>query len=242
VGIWGDSNNPDSPWSKKKVREAMEYAIDKETIMNDLGYGYPPALYQLVTPDIPFYNPDIKPRKYDPEKAKKLLAEAGYPNGFKTTLTYFSVHWPESWVAIQSYLAKVGIDLRLVAVDRAKYLNIRFKGGSLKNNASHILWAGMGNVIYALKNYMLSTAGQYHEMVRPAGFDDAVKEILVETDAGKRKELIYKATKVLFDDAAFIPLNIETRLAIFDKNLHDYDYTTYTQAGSNIFNNAWFSK
>ncbi len=242
VGIWGDSNNPDSPWSKRKVREAIEYAIDKEGIMNDLGYGYPTALYQLVTPDIPFYNPDLKPRKYDPEKAKKLLAEAGYPNGFKTTLTYFAVHWPESWVAIQSDLAKVGIDLRLVPVDRAKYLSIRFKGGALKNNSSHILWAGMGDVVYALKNYLLSTAGQYHEMVRPAGFDDAVKEILVETDSGKRKKLIYKATKLLYDDVAFIPLNIETRLAIVNKNLQDYDYTTYTQAGSNIFNNAWFKK
>jgi peptide/nickel transport system substrate-binding protein len=242
VGIWGDSTNSDSPWSKKKVREAVEYAIDKETLMKNLGYGYVPSLYQYVTKEHPFYNPDLKPRMYDPEKAKKLLAEAGYPNGFKTTLTYFAVHWPESWVAIQADLAKVGIGLRLVPVDRAKYMDIRMNGGGLKGGASHTVYMSMGNIIYGLKGYHMSTSGQYHEMVRPEGYDETVKKLLLEKDSGKRRELIFKAVKLFYDEVSFIPLNVEARLAILNKNLHDVDYTTYIHQNSNIFKNAWISK
>ncbi len=241
VGIWGDSKNANSPWSKRKFREAIAHAIDKESLMNDLGLGIPPILYQLVTEDNPFYFPDLKPRKYDPEKAKKLLAEAGYPNGVKTTLTYFSVHWPESWVAIQSDLAKVGIDLKIVPVDRPKYLSLRYEGG-LKNNSSHILWAGMNSVTFALKNYLLTTTGQYEDMVRPAGFDDLVRELLVEKDAGKQKALIYQTTKMLYDDVTFITLNVEPRLVIMNKNVRDYDYESYVSPGVYVSRNAWISK
>ena len=241
VGIFGDSKNPDSIWSNRKVREAIEYAIDKESIMNDLGLGYPKPLYQLVTPDNPFYNPDLKPRKYDPKKAKKLLAEAGYPKGFRTTLTHLAPHWPQSWVAIQSYLAKVGIDLKIVRVDRPKYLKIRFEG-ALKDGSSHILWPGMNNVLYALKNFIMSKARHVPDMARPAGLDDLVKKALVSKDPETQKALMNQAAKILHDDATFIPLNVEARLFIMDKDVHDYVFATYVQPGVDTHTNTWISK
>jgi len=241
VGIFGDSKNPDSVWSKRKVREAIEYAIDKESLMNDLGYGFPIALYQMVTPDNPYYNPDLKPRKYDPEKAKNLLIEAGYPNGFKTTITHLGRHWPESWIAIQGYLAKVGIDLKIVRVDRPKYLKIRFEGG-LKNGASHILSTPSNNYLYAMKNFIMSTAKHVPDMARPEGFDDIVNKALVEKDPDKQKALILQAAKVLYDDVTFINLNVETRLHILDKKVHDTNYTTYVSPSFETYTNTWMGK
>jgi ABC-type transport system substrate-binding protein len=66
------------------VREAVGYAIDRPTVAKAVGYGYWEPLNQ-VSPSRYFgYNPDYTRRPYNPAKAKQLLAEASYPNGFKT--------------------------------------------------------------------------------------------------------------------------------------------------------------
>ena len=239
--IYGDSKNPDSPWSKKKVREAIEYAIDKETILAELGYGYPKALYQPVLPDNFYYNPNIKPRKYDPEKAKRLLAEAGYPNGFETSVSYYNTDFPESWVAIQGYLAKVGIKLRTIPVERAKYMKIRSEGG-LKNGSSHVVFPSEYNYLYSLKTYLMSTAPLYVDMARPKGFDDAIKNALMAKDPKKQMAFVHQATQILHDDVTFIPFNAQAKMAAFNKSVHDYDLTTYLTPIVDAFTNAWISK
>ncbi len=240
VGLHGDSKNPDSVWANRKVREAIEYAIDKETMLKELGYNYPDVLYQLVTTDSPFYNPDLKPRKYNPEKAKKLLAEAGYPNGLKTSITYLNQHWPESWPAIQADLAKVGIDVKLIPVDRPKYLKIRFEG-ALKNGASHVLWRGQENALEALKNAFLSTARHIPDTARPAGYDDIVNKAFTTPDPVIQKALILDASKLLYDDVTFIPLYVAARLWAFNKKVKGYEIGIYTY-DNEIFTNAWIDK
>ena len=82
-----DSTHSDSPLSNPKVRQAIEYAIDKASIAKTLGYGYTDAATQATVPNGMAYNKDIQGRPYDPAKAKQLLTEAGYPNGFATTIT-----------------------------------------------------------------------------------------------------------------------------------------------------------
>ncbi|MBW1860947.1 MAG: ABC transporter substrate-binding protein [Deltaproteobacteria bacterium] len=240
IGLHGDSKNPNSVWANRKVREAIEYAIDKETMLKELGLGFPKVLYQLVTPDSPYYFPDLKPRKYDPEKAKKLLAEAGYPNGFKTTLTHLNRHWPESWPAIQADLAKVGIDMKIIPVDRPKFLKIRFEG-ALKNGGSHVLWGGMNNVLGALKNSFLSTARHIPDTARPAGYDAPVKKALAEKDPEARKALIHQAAKLLYDDVTFIPMYVEARLWAFDRRVKGSQLGGYT-LGTGLFTNTFISK
>ena len=81
-----DTANADSPWANQKVREAVEYAIDKEGIARTFGHGLMHAPYQIVPPACTLaYNRDFTlGRKYDLEKAKQLIAEAG--GGFETTI------------------------------------------------------------------------------------------------------------------------------------------------------------
>jgi ABC-type transport system substrate-binding protein len=86
-GIMFDSGNPDSPFANLKVRQAVMHAVDTEAIAKSVLNGLAVPTNQYNTPASPFYNPDVKGYPYDPEKAKQLLAEAGYPNGFKTKLT-----------------------------------------------------------------------------------------------------------------------------------------------------------
>ncbi|MFC1492166.1 ABC transporter substrate-binding protein [Nitrospinota bacterium] len=77
----------DAPWTKLKVRQAINYAIDKESIIKNVlqGHGIP-AVGQIVGPRSLGHNPNLKPFPYDLAKAKKLMAEAGYPNGFSVPL------------------------------------------------------------------------------------------------------------------------------------------------------------
>ena len=86
-----DSAHADSPWSKLEVREAAEYAVDRATIAEKFGYGYLKAPNQIPPRDTTAYDANYAlARNYDPAKAKQLLAQAGYPNGFKTKL----IVWP----------------------------------------------------------------------------------------------------------------------------------------------------
>ena len=114
-GLVPDTANADSPWANQKVREAVEYAIDKEGIAKAFGYGYGVAPYQLVPPVCTLaYNPDFTlGRKFDLDQAKQLLADAGYSNGFETTFTVLPTADRNIIVAVQENLAQIGIKVKL---------------------------------------------------------------------------------------------------------------------------------
>ncbi len=109
-----DTAHPESPFANQAVREAVEYAINREAIANAFSYGFWEAQYQIPYPDSPAFNPNFNARKYDPEKAKELLAEAGYPDGFTTTiLNNPSIIDRNIAVALQSNLDAIGITAEL---------------------------------------------------------------------------------------------------------------------------------
>ena len=124
-----DSINPDSPFANQRVREAVEYAIDREAIAKAKSYGLWKASYQLPPPSTIAYNPNFQGRRFNPDKAKQLLAEAGYPNGFKTQIIPmpFGID-RDIMVSIQAFLAKVGIQVDLEFVDYGKFSEYREKG------------------------------------------------------------------------------------------------------------------
>ena len=121
--VWvPDSAHEDSPWSKLEVREAAEYAVDRVTIAEKFGYGYLQAPNQIPPRDTTAYDANYAlGRNYDPAKAKELLAQAGYPDGFKTTL----IVWPggnrDIALAEQQYLAAVGIQAEVEFTDFGKW-------------------------------------------------------------------------------------------------------------------------
>ncbi|UUZ84857.1 ABC transporter substrate-binding protein [Paenibacillus sp. P26] len=125
VGIIPDSRTKGSPFADVRVRQAMSYAIDEKAIAETFGKGYYVTTNQWGAPDAVTYNKEVAGYPYNPQKAKQLLAEAGYPNGFKTKL-FSGASTKDPFTAVQNYLEAVGIHAELVVVDEAKVQDLYF--------------------------------------------------------------------------------------------------------------------
>jgi len=109
-------NKPDSPMADIRVRKAMYMAINEDEIIEKIMRGHASPAAQVPDPPTIGYNPDIKRLPYDPKMAKKLLAEAGYANGFSVTLSGPNDRYVQDekiCEAVAKYLAKIGIKAKL---------------------------------------------------------------------------------------------------------------------------------
>ena len=99
------------PFNNPKVRQALNYAVDKDAIINGVLDGYATKVATISTPQYEGYDASVTPYEYNPEKAKQLLAEAGYADGFKVdfSATNASMNGVDVVQAIAGQLAKVGI-------------------------------------------------------------------------------------------------------------------------------------
>lgn len=126
-------NTKRGPFAKKEVRQAMSYAIDREGLCRDLLLGVGEPLSQLMYAGSPWYSEEAPKYEYNPEKAKELLAEAGYPDGFKTSFVapvagsgnMFPTIMNEY---IQKNLSEVGIQVELQMMDWNAVNNVMKNG------------------------------------------------------------------------------------------------------------------
>src|SRR5438105_4991535 len=98
-----------APFDKKAARQAANYAIDKQTMIQKMMAGLGKQVATVVQPAAFGHDPSIQPYPYDPKKAKELLAQAGYPNGVDITLHSSSVDWRPHFEAIGQMLTEVGL-------------------------------------------------------------------------------------------------------------------------------------
>ena len=125
IMAWPFLSLRDIPFKDKRVRQAANYAVNKEAIVRELmkGTGFPAG--QGATRKTFGYNPNVDPYPYDPEKARQLLTEAGYPNGFKMTvelLTGFFAADAEIYQQAASDLTRVGIETDIVSIAFGDFL------------------------------------------------------------------------------------------------------------------------
>jgi ABC-type transport system substrate-binding protein len=200
-----DTANADSPWSKQAVREAAEYAIDKEALATAFGYGMMKAPYQIVASGYGPYDPKFTGgRKYDPAKAKAKLAEAGYPDGFKTVMYPFPGSNTDLCQSVQKFLSNVGITVDIqYSGDYGKYATIRDGGWS---NGFFL------DPVPAYANYMqcisflFNPQGWiwYKSWERNAEYTAAFNTAISTLDADN--VLIKKLTDLMYSQATVIPV------------------------------------
>lgn len=118
-------NNNVAPFDDVRVRQAIAYAIPYDSLVNDVMYGNATVTTSMLPDNVNGHISDDKTHyTTDLEKAKKLLAEAGYPDGFscKMTLGNGFTDWEESAVTIQAALKQIGIDMEINEIDRSAFL------------------------------------------------------------------------------------------------------------------------
>ena len=123
-------NESIAPLDNVKVRQALFMAIDRQAILDTLYNGKGKVAKTFVAEGVLGYNPDAPEITYDPEAAKALLAEAGYPNGFDMEVAMFADSSSQQQVneIVQSYLAQIGVNLTISAMDDATFYGLRGEG------------------------------------------------------------------------------------------------------------------
>jgi len=123
------TNNKVKPFDNKLVRQAMAYAIDRQMIIDMVTFGYAPAIGSHWSPGTPYYVDMTNKFPYNPEKAKALLAKAGYPNGFEAVMTASAKHpySVRSAEVIAHLLGEVGIKLKIESIEWGQWIERVFK-------------------------------------------------------------------------------------------------------------------
>lgn len=226
IGYLGLTNTR-APFDNKLVRQAVNYAIDKQAIVDAFFEGRAEVAANPMPSSISGYNDAISPYPYDPEKAKALLAEAGY-DGKEIELWAMPVPRPympdgaKVAEVIQKNLEDVGIPSKIVTFEWATYLE-KAKNGEA--DAFMLGWTGdngdADNFIYTLldKDNIGSNNYAYYS-------NDEVHELLIkaqsETDENVRNDLYKKAQEIIHEDAPWVPLAHSTPLLAAKAGVKDF--------------------
>ena len=227
--IYPDTKNPDSVFRDKRVREALWYAIDREAMSKALGFGFTNPLNQLANPESAGYNPDYKGRPYNPEKAKQLLAEAGYPQGFKTTMGLLSTNQDEG-VVVKNFLAAVGIDVKLDIMDPG-----RFWGGIFAEGWKGLLLGVSAiNPEYCvgwLDHFGPSPVVKFVSLAKSPEYLAICEKLVKAPDIKTMRELTRVMITQASEDAMFAPLIYDVGVGVMQDNTHSTYYTAIDWTG-----------
>jgi peptide/nickel transport system substrate-binding protein len=202
--LFPDGANKDSPFADVRVRKAVSYAIDRKLLAKSLGYGYYYPTFQLYGDWSPLaYNANIVGQPYDPAKAKQLLTEAGYPNGFKTSI-YIGTSASDLQIAIQDMLAAVNIQAEIQEITTTKYSDLSFNGwknGML--NAVSPIGEGHQDPSQNISSNYLSGVGTI-SVYYPDDLKTLFQQSKTEMDPVKRKVILQEVMKKIVDDYCIV--------------------------------------
>ena len=205
-------NNSRKLYSDKRVRLAITHAINKEEVLKGAMFGLGRILGSNVDPLNPYFVDMSKAVPYDPAQAKKLLAEAGYPNGFDAVLRvspqyYYTVRTGEVLV---SQLAKVGIKVKIEQIEWGQWLSQVYKDANYDLTIiGHAEPWDIGN--YANPGYYFRWDNK--------DFQALYKESEQTVDDKKRREQFARLQKMMADEAPVVWLYMHPRLVVTKKGV-----------------------
>ncbi|WP_454853350.1 ABC transporter substrate-binding protein [Rhizobium binxianense] len=205
-------NNARKPFDNKRVRQALMMAIDRQTVIDGAWSGLGTAIGSHYTPNDPGYVDTTGVLPYDVEKAKALLAEAGYPNGFSFTIkTPQMAYAPRSAQVMQAMLAEIGVTMNIEPTEfPAKWVQDVMTGRDYDMTiVAHA--EPMDIDIYSRDPY-------YFNYKNPA-FNDLLKKVQETADPAEQAKIYGEAQAILAEDVPALYLFVMPKLGVWDKKL-----------------------
>jgi peptide/nickel transport system substrate-binding protein len=196
------------PFNKKLVRQAANYAIDRDAIVQKMMAGLGRVVPTVVHPAAFGYDPSISAYPFDPKKAKELLAQAGYPNGVDVTIHSASVEWRPVFEAIAQMLTEVGIRTTAKMWDPGPAWNKFFQGDGKATHGYHGTWG-----YYSVFDADAILHPLYHtepggwvgkHYIRVEGLDQLIDQGRSTLDQNARKRTYTQIQKLLKEEAPSI--------------------------------------
>jgi len=198
---FADQWDPTSVWADKRVRLAVNYALDRQTINEAACLGYcPPA--GVIVPRLLDYALPTEPLPYDPQKARQLLAEAGYPKGFDAGEFVPIPPFHEVGEAVVNYLNAVGIRVKMRTMERAAFYTA-WKEKKLRG--LFMPGAGIsGNAATRVEAFIYSKGT--HAYGGYPDIDTLFEQQARERDQAKREALLHRIQQLTVERVMFAPI------------------------------------
>lgn len=206
-------NTKEGPWSNKLVRQAANYAIDREGISKDLLNGASTPATQFVYKGNPWYSDKAPVYNYDPEKAKQLLAQAGYPNGFETSFLIPSGGSGNMWPIpmseyVQKNLKAVGINVKMQSVEWQTLFSTWFQVFAKDKKVGGIM-ISLPSVSPSWFSILFTTMAIPPNGINAGSYSNPkVDEIMEKAgntfDNAQRDSLLRDASAIIADDAPWL--------------------------------------
>ncbi len=231
-------NNSKEPFNNIKVRQALSYAIDRTAIMNYLADGRGAAVGSSMYPAFQkYFRPELVDYyKYDVEKAKQLLTDAGYPDGFEMTITVPSNYQPHVDTAevIAEQLKAIGVTVNIDLVDWGTWLSKVYQGRDYQSTVIGVD-ASMMTARAMLERFSSDSDSNFTNFSDPE-YDKVFKEAIACTDDAKQVELYGELQTILTKNAANLYIQDMCDLVAMGNGLQGYEfYPIYVMDLSKVY-------
>ena len=242
------------PFGDVRIRQAMNYAINREEIIEGVYGSAGQVANNPIPPTIWSYNEDIEPYPYDPAKARELLAAAGYPDGFSTDLWAMPVARPYNPNArriaeiVQAQLADIGVEIEIVTYDWGTYLDKTDGTGSTDGTGEHSMcmlgWTGDNgdpdNFIYLLLSADSAVPPAMNvSFWKNEEFTDLTLQAKRVYDQDARAALYEQAQVIFHEEAPWVPLAHSVVTVPVLTSVHDF---VIYPTGSRVFQRVWIDQ
>lgn len=207
----------DTPLTNKKVRQAINHAVDVDAIQQALMNGMGERIALTLPVNGFAYDPTWESYAYDPEKAKALLAEAGYPDGFTIKMMSRKGRFLKDAEIIEAsagFLAQVGIETEIEYLEPGVWGQV-----SEKKGREGIIFPGWSGRDPNLVWYPLLKSGLYQSYFSNSELDTLLEAGAATIDAEERKEIYSKAAAIIKEEAPHLPMIQPPLIFGLDKSL-----------------------
>ena len=204
-----------------RVRQAIAFALNTDEMAMAMTQGLGSKSIWPANPSQWFYS-DYTPYSYNPEKAKALLAEAGYPDGFEISLQCISRE-PDNTImqVVQQQLAAVGIRVKLESMERLAWVDLYTKQLTGQLGLAKMTYPRVDAYVQINTN-MGGTSSNNYSQYKGEKFNELLNRIKLEYDMETRKALLAEAQQVYLDDSATIFLYELPRYVSYSNKLQNY--------------------